>query len=81
MAYEVRDMSGSAFNNKRRDRENSPHLTGSARLFGKDVWVNVWKKTDKNGETWISFSFKEKEPRQEQETRPTNEAIDDIVPF
>jgi hypothetical protein len=45
------------------------------------MWVNVWEKTDKNGDKWFSFSFKEKVPRQEVDTRPTQDAIDDNVPF
>lgn len=81
MAYELRDMSGSAFKNNRRDRDTSPHMTGSAKLFGKEVWVNVWKKTDKNGETWISFGFKEKEQKPQQDNQPTSEAISDDIPF
>lgn len=81
MAYEMRDMSGSVFKNKRRDRENSPQLTGSAMIFGKEVWVNAWVKVDKNGDKWISFGFKEKQPKPQTDNRPTNEAISDDIPF
>lgn len=81
MAYEIRDMNGSAFKNNRRDRDTSPHMTGSAKIFGREVWVNVWKKTDKNGDTWISLAFKEKQPKQEPDDRPTKEIIDDNIPF
>ena len=81
MAYEQRDNSGSVFKNSRRDRDNSPDLTGTAKVFGRDMWVNAWEKTDKNGDKWVSFSFKEKVPRQEVDTRPTQDAIDDSVPF
>ena len=30
MAYEMKDMTGSAFKNNRRDRDTSPDMTGSA---------------------------------------------------
>jgi len=81
MAYEVRDMSGSVFKNTRRDRENSPELTGSGMIFGKDVWINAWVKVDKNGNKWISFSFKEKQPKPETDTRPMSQITDDEIPF
>ena len=84
MAWEVRDMSGSVFKNNRRDRDTSPNLTGSGMVFGKEVWINAWVKTDKNGEKWISFSFKEKEakPQQDQaETKTAAQLTDDEIPF
>lgn len=81
MAYEVRDMSGSVFKNNRRDRDTSPELTGSGMIFGKEVWINAWVKTDKNGNKWISFSFKEKQPKAEADTRPLSVITDDEIPF
>jgi hypothetical protein len=85
MAYEMKDMSGSAFHNNRRDRDTSPDLTGSALVHGKEHWVNMWLKTDKNGNTWVSFNLKEKNavsgPPAARETRPTSDAIDDTIPF
>jgi hypothetical protein len=63
MAYEVREMSGSIFKNTRKNNDKSADMTGSGRINGMDVWVNGWVKTDKNGEKWISLSFKEKEPQ------------------
>jgi hypothetical protein len=70
MAYEVRDMSGSVFKNTRKTSEKSADMTGAGRLFGRDVWINCWVKTDKNGEKWISFSFKEKEKRSDRGSSP-----------
>jgi hypothetical protein len=70
MAYEMKDMSGSAFHNSRRDRETSPDLTGSALIHGKEHWVNMWLKTDKNGNTWVSFNLKEKQPKQQESEPP-----------
>jgi hypothetical protein len=88
MAYEMKDMSGSAFHNSRRDRDTSPDLTGSALIHGKEHWVNMWLKTDKNGNTWVSFNLKEKEtrqapPKQQQvhDDRPTAQIISDDIPF
>ena len=81
MAYEMKDMSGSAFHNTRRDRDTSPDLTGSALINGKEHWVNMWMKTDKNGNTWVSFNLKEKQPKPETDTRPTKNIVDDDIPF
>ena len=81
MAYEVRDMSGSVFKNTRRDRDTSPELTGSGMIFGKEVWINAWVKVDKNGNKWISFAFKEKQPKPEVDTRPMSQITDDEIPF
>lgn len=66
MAYETKDMTGSAFRNKRKEMQTHADLTGEAKIFGRDVWVNVWKKQDKNGDTYISMSFREKQPKAEQ---------------
>ena len=38
-------------------------------------------KKDKNGDMFFSFTLKEKQPRQEVDTRPTTDIIDDVVPF
>ena len=83
MAYEMKDMSGSVFKNKKRDRDTSPDLTGSALLFGKEVWVNAWVKQDKNGDKWISLAFKEKQPKQasEPQSSPPSRNLDDSIPF
>lgn len=83
MAYEQKDMSGSAFRNKRKEQPNHADLTGDAKIFGRDVWVNVWKKKDKNGDTFISFSFREKEARMEpSRPEPKPQVMDDDeMPF
>jgi hypothetical protein len=66
MAYEQRENSGSVFKNNRKEKDSHPDLTGSCLVNGKEMWISGWRKTDKNGEEWISFSFKEKEPRREE---------------
>jgi hypothetical protein len=50
-------------------------------IFGKEVWINAWVKTDKNGNKWISFAFKEKQPKPEVDTRPMSQITDDEIPF
>ena len=81
MAYETKDMTGSAFRNKRKEMQTHADLTGEAKVFGRDVWVNVWKKKDKNGDTYISFSFREKQPRQERAPAPQQSYDESDMPF
>jgi hypothetical protein len=84
MAYETKDMTGSAFRNKRKEMQTHADLTGEAKIFGRDVWVNVWKKKDKNGDTYISIAFREKQPKTAQEAPRQDARIsldDDEMPF
>lgn len=61
MAYELKDNSGSAFKNRKKEKDSQPDLTGEAMIDGKIYWVSVWQKLDKNNNPWVSFSFKPKE--------------------
>jgi|DEB3_MinimDraft_2_1074329.scaffolds.fasta_scaffold05149_2 hypothetical protein len=80
MAYERKDNSGAAFKNRKKERETHADLTGDALIDGKDFWVNVWKKTDKNGDTFISLAFK---PKGEKSAAPLErkEELSDEIPF
>lgn len=84
MAYEKRPNSGSAFRNKRKRNDNDASYTGDVLIDGKEFWINCWPKKDKNGDTWLSFSFNEKKPRQQEEQTyqaPASNSDDDIIPF
>ena len=71
MAYEQKDMSGSAFINDRRQTESHAHFTGNGMIFGREVWINVWIKQNKDGSERLSFSFREKGSRMDAE-RPVS---------
>ena len=82
MAFEQKDNSGAIFKNNKKQNESSPPLTGNAVIGGVEYWVSAWSKTDKNGEKWISFSVKQKNPTSGQ--RQTTKAVDldeDSIPF
>jgi hypothetical protein len=84
MAYEKRPNSGSVFKNNRRRNDNDPAYTGDCLIDGKEFWINCWPKKDKNGDTWLSFSFNEKKPRQQEEQpyeAPARDTDDDSIPF
>ena len=82
MAFEQKDNSGAIFKNNKKQNENSPPLTGNALIGGVEYWVSGWTKTDKNGEKWISFAFKPKNPtgNQQQSTKAVD-LDEDSIPF
>lgn len=87
MAYEQRDMNGSLFKNKKREKDTHPNSQGSCRIDGVDFWISGWTKTDKNGDPWISLAFKRKEeqktdaPSDRQRAETAVQEMDEDVPF
>lgn len=73
MSYEQKDMAGSVFRNKRKEKDTHPDYQGSIRIGGVDYWLSGWKKTTKDGEAWISLAFKVKEAKPQPEP-PAQEA-------
>lgn len=61
--YERKDNTFSAFKNKKKEEKTHADLTGEAMIDGKMYWVNIWKKTDKNGDTWLSGSIRPKDAK------------------
>jgi hypothetical protein len=81
------DMSGAIFRNKRKEKENHPDRTGTCTIGGVEYWISGWMK-EKNGEPYMSLSFKPKEaqqPREREEARkpapPGRFDSDDQIPF
>jgi len=75
MSYEQRDMSGSLFKNRKKEKDSHPNATGSAMIDGVEYWVSAWTKKDKNGDPWQSLAFKRKEEKEKIED------MDSDVPF
>lgn len=61
MTYETRELTGSAFKNRKKEKESQPDLTGEAKIEGKIYWLSVWIRKDKNGNDWASISLQEKD--------------------
>lgn len=61
MAYEQKDNTGSLFANVEKRSENFPDYSGSVRIEGADWWISGWKKTSKDGKTFLSLSVKRKD--------------------
>lgn len=82
MAYEQKDMSGSIFKNQKRESENHPNMTGSAKINGIEYWVSAWTKEGEKGK-WISLAFK---PKDSAPTKPAPKSRepgedDEDIPF
>lgn len=75
---------GVLFKNDRKEKDTHPDFTGSGNVEGVDVYINGWKK-EKNGKSFISFSFKKKDgearPAAKPAPRRAEMALDDDIPF
>lgn len=89
MSYTPKDGTGSAFPNKRKDKESHPDFRGDAMIDGKRYSFAIWKKEGAKGE-FMSFQFqdyKEMEPRKDDDkprhipTASTDLPFDDENPF
>lgn len=63
MAYEQKDMSGSIFNNTKKEKDTHPDRTGDCTIGGRKYWISGWVKQDRNGKQYLSLAFKPKEQR------------------
>ena len=85
MAYEQRDMSGSIFVNRNKETDRQADRTGSCMIDGVEYWVNGWMKKDKNGQPWMSLSFKRKDgggaAASQKTSKPLPEVDEDTIPF
>lgn len=89
MAFEQKDNSGALFRNDRKESENHPDHTGTAKIQGREYYISAWIKQGKNGGKFFSLSFKPKQALGERpptggknDPRPTAEPdFDDNIPF
>lgn len=96
MAYEMRELSGSIFQNQNKTTENHPGWKGSALIDGVEYWVSGWVKQTGEGKKWVSLSFaaKDQAPRQPTASNdrarnaasakmqaPSGVEFDDEIPF
>ena len=78
MAYELRELTGSMFENDRKQQKHQPDWKGSCMIAGKEYWLSAWKK---DGRTpWLSLAFTEKLPK-DGAPKPAAKGADDDVPF
>lgn len=70
MTWEQRDETGSLFRAKERKTDNSPELTGSAKIAGVEYWVSGWTKKTRDGDKWLSLAFTPKDAKPEKAPKP-----------
>lgn len=61
MTFVQKDMSGSLRENDRKEKDSHPDYRGDATINGVQVWLSGWLKQDRNGNTYMSLSFKPKD--------------------
>lgn len=79
MAYELRNNSGSLFRTKERKSDNAPNLSGKVMVGGKTYYIDAWSKETRDGNKWLSLSFKEVKGAGEAQGRKRDD--DDGPPF
>lgn len=58
MAYEMRDNSGSLFNNdKKVEGDKKPERTGKVMINGVEYYVSAWTRTGQSAGEWQSLAF------------------------
>lgn len=89
MAYETKENTGSLFKNNRKEKDTHPDFNGSVRIDGHDLWVSGWRKTAKDGTSYLSLAFKRKDGTSERPQEFVKKAkevfpdaeLDSDVPF
>ncbi len=76
MAFERIDGRGVLFKNTRKTDEKHSDLQGDTLLNGTEYWINGWTKRDKNGNKYISLSFK---PKSYTKTPSRQRQDDDLI--
>lgn len=90
--YEHKENKGSLFKNKNKERDSQSDYKGTANVGGVQYWMNAWLNKDKNGDTYMGFTFnpieekyRKQETQQTKETSQTNgnakPDYDDEIPF
>ena len=80
MAFQQKENSGAVFINADKQEDNHPDRKGDCNIEGVEYWVSGWIKKTKNGDPFMSLSFKRKVPKADQSKpapRQTRGSADD----
>ena len=83
MAYEQKDMTGSLWPNKKREKDTHPNVTGSVLIDGKTYYLSGWTKQTNDGVKWISLSVKAAEEKKPESKAAVKEfdGMEGDIPF
>lgn len=57
--YEIKDMTGSLFVNKKKESEKHPDRNGTIKVNGVEYRIAGWIRKSKNGESYMSLAISE----------------------
>jgi len=77
MVFTLKPGQGSLHKNDRKESPKHSDLKGSVVTpDGQEFWLDAWKKTSKEGKTWLSLSVKAKDGTSTK--RQFNDTLDDF---
>jgi hypothetical protein len=79
MAFEQKDNTGAIFVNEHKHEDAHPDRSGSAKIGGVNYWVNGWLKKTKDGQPYLSLSFKPKDAAADKSKSRADEMDDEIA--
>lgn len=74
MAYEINELSGSLFENKKKKTVKHPDKTGKCKIDGKLYWVSAWDTVAENMTEYQQLKFSPVEEKPQEEPKPLTEA-------
>lgn len=57
--------------NDRKEQEKHPDYKGQINVAGQEFWLSGWKKTNKQGEPFLSLSIQPKEQKGAYQGKPS----------
>lgn len=80
--YELKHESGSLWRNENKKSETHADYNGSAKIDGKDYFMDAWINEASNGKKYMKLRFKAKDEMAQKAPEPEAPAsLDDEIPF
>lgn len=57
--YEMKDMTGALFVNKKKESDKHPDRNGTVKIHGTEYRISGWLRKSKNGESYMSIAVNE----------------------
>lgn len=79
--YEQKNNSGAIFKNQKKTEETHSDYNGTAKIDGKEYWVNAWVNNSNNGTKYMQLKFAIKADRIIDDGTATGAIPDGEMPF